>query len=63
MRREGKSALKGFLLCSGATFVAFIVCCVIAKLAFPDYPCSDLSRLSQLQDGRWKVVSDYIKPN
>ena len=24
---------------------------------------SDLSRLSQLQDGRWKVVSDYIKPN
>ena len=23
---------------------------------------SDLSRLSQLQDGRWKVVSDYIKP-
>jgi len=24
---------------------------------------SDQSRLSQLQDGRWKVVSDYIKPN
>jgi branched-chain amino acid transport system substrate-binding protein len=24
---------------------------------------SDASRLSQLQDGRWKVVSDYIKPN
>jgi len=24
---------------------------------------SDLSRLSQLQDGRWKVASDYIKPN
>ena len=24
---------------------------------------SDLSRLSQMQDGRWKVVSDYIKPN
>ena len=24
---------------------------------------SDLSRLSQLQDGRWKVVTDYIKPN
>jgi len=23
---------------------------------------SDLSRMSQLQDGRWKVVSDYIKP-
>jgi branched-chain amino acid transport system substrate-binding protein len=23
---------------------------------------SDLSRLSQLQDGRWKVVSDYVKP-
>ncbi|MCU0968677.1 MAG: ABC transporter substrate-binding protein [Rubrivivax sp.] len=23
---------------------------------------SDLSRLSQLQDGRWKVVSDYLKP-
>ena len=23
---------------------------------------SDLSRLSQIQDGRWKVVSDYIKP-
>ena len=21
------------------------------------------SRLSQIQDGRWKVVSDYIKPN
>jgi branched-chain amino acid transport system substrate-binding protein len=24
---------------------------------------SDQSRLSQIQDGRWKVVSDYIKPN
>ena len=24
---------------------------------------NDLSRLSQIQDGRWKVVSDYIKPN
>ena len=24
---------------------------------------SAASRLSQLQDGRWKVVSDYIKPN
>ena len=24
---------------------------------------SDLSRLSQIQDGRWKVASDYIKPN
>ena len=23
---------------------------------------SDVSRLSQLQDGRWKVVSDYVKP-
>ena len=23
---------------------------------------SDLSRLSQIQDGRWKVMSDYIKP-
>ena len=23
---------------------------------------SDASRLSQLQDGRWKVVSDYVKP-
>ena len=23
---------------------------------------SDLSRLSQLQDARWKVVSDYVKP-
>jgi len=23
---------------------------------------SDLSRISQIQDGRWKVVSDYIKP-
>ena len=23
---------------------------------------SDLSRLSMLQDGRWKVVSDYVKP-
>jgi len=23
---------------------------------------SDLSRLSQIQDGRWKVISDYIKP-
>ena len=23
---------------------------------------SDLSRLSQIQDGRWKVVSDYIRP-
>ena len=24
---------------------------------------NDQSRLSQIQDGRWKVVSDYIKPN
>jgi branched-chain amino acid transport system substrate-binding protein len=24
---------------------------------------SEQSRLSQIQDGRWKVVSDYIKPN
>jgi branched-chain amino acid transport system substrate-binding protein len=24
---------------------------------------NDLSRLSQIQDGRWKVVSDYVKPN
>jgi branched-chain amino acid transport system substrate-binding protein len=24
---------------------------------------SDQSRLSQIQDGRWKVVADYIKPN
>jgi len=23
---------------------------------------SDLSRMSQIQDGRWKVVSDYVKP-
>ena len=23
---------------------------------------SDLSRLSQIQDGKWKVISDYIKP-
>ena len=23
---------------------------------------SDLSRLSQIQDGRWKVVSDYVRP-
>ncbi len=23
---------------------------------------SNLSRLSQLQDGRWKVISDYVKP-
>lgn len=23
---------------------------------------SDLSRVSQIQDGRWKVVSDYVKP-
>ena len=23
---------------------------------------NDLSRLSQITDGRWKVVSDYIKP-
>lgn len=23
---------------------------------------SDVSRLSQIQDGRWKVVSDYVKP-
>jgi branched-chain amino acid transport system substrate-binding protein len=22
---------------------------------------SDLSRLSQIQDGKWKVVSDYVK--
>jgi len=24
---------------------------------------SDLSRLSQITDGRWKVVSDYIEPS
>jgi branched-chain amino acid transport system substrate-binding protein len=23
---------------------------------------NDASRLSQIQDGKWKVVSDYIKP-
>jgi branched-chain amino acid transport system substrate-binding protein len=23
---------------------------------------SDLSRLSQIQDGKWKVISDYVKP-
>jgi branched-chain amino acid transport system substrate-binding protein len=23
---------------------------------------SDASRLSQLQEARWKVVSDYVKP-
>ena len=23
---------------------------------------NDLSRLSQITDGRWKVVSDYVKP-
>ena len=23
---------------------------------------NNLSRLSQIQDGRWKVVSDYVKP-
>jgi len=23
---------------------------------------SDLSRLSQIQDGRWKAISDYVKP-
>jgi branched-chain amino acid transport system substrate-binding protein len=23
---------------------------------------SDLSRLSQIQDGKWKVVSDYVRP-
>ncbi|HMA09489.1 MAG TPA: ABC transporter substrate-binding protein, partial [Ramlibacter sp.] len=23
---------------------------------------NDLSRLSQIQDGKWKVVSDYMKP-
>ena len=23
---------------------------------------SDASRLSQIQDGKWKVVSDYVKP-
>ena len=29
----------------------------------PSAWAATLSRLSQLQDGRWKVVSDYIKPN
>ena len=24
---------------------------------------NDQSRLSQIQDGKWKVVSDYIQPN
>ena len=23
---------------------------------------SELSRLSQIQDGKWKVVSDYVRP-
>lgn len=23
---------------------------------------NEFSRLSQLQDGRWKVVSDYVRP-
>ena len=23
---------------------------------------SDLLRLSQIQDGKWKVISDYVKP-
>ena len=23
---------------------------------------SDLSRLSQIQDGKWKVISEYVKP-
>ena len=23
---------------------------------------SDASRLSQITDGRWKVISDYVKP-
>jgi branched-chain amino acid transport system substrate-binding protein len=23
---------------------------------------SELSRLSQIQDGKWKVISDYVKP-
>ena len=23
---------------------------------------SDLSRLSQIQDGKWKVISDYVAP-
>jgi branched-chain amino acid transport system substrate-binding protein len=23
---------------------------------------SDMQRLSQIQDGKWKVVSDYVKP-
>ena len=23
---------------------------------------SELSRLSQIQDGRWKVISEYVKP-
>ena len=23
---------------------------------------SNLSRLSQIQDGKWKVVSDYVQP-
>jgi branched-chain amino acid transport system substrate-binding protein len=23
---------------------------------------NELSRMSQIQDGRWKVVSDYVKP-
>lgn len=38
MRREGKSAFKGFFLSSGATFIALIACCCVAMLCFPHYP-------------------------
>jgi hypothetical protein len=42
VRREGKPALKGFILSSAATFVAFIACCYIAKLSFPHYPTKQI---------------------
>ena len=34
----------------------------IAKFGPNKRQASDLARLSQLQDARWKVVQDYIKP-
>lgn len=43
-------------------FVPDIFGSPIAKFGPKKRQASDVARLSQLQDARWKVVSDYIKP-
>lgn len=38
VRREGKSALKGFAFAFGVTLLALVACCFIAHFLFPRYP-------------------------